>query len=390
MTGVSPIVMNDMGSGANTNQDITWDYSLNQLCGFSQQEVRSMLEHIADDCGFSKAKVVEVSEQMRLFYNGSRFATHNPRDSQATIPKVYNPILSFYFLKYLHRTCAYPETMLDNNLAPDYNKLVYVSRFPEGRELLSEALHTGVGCPLSILHQRWSIREMLDDDKSKEYLSSLLTYFGAFTIAGRSEYGDLILEIPNLVMRQIYAEYLLKSFFDDERTRRTAQQQAVALFSQGDMTRLCNFVEQHLLSIYDNRDYKSFNELSVKTLFIALLYNTPQYIITSESAVDSRYVDLLFLIRPEKRYANTCDILIEFKYLSLKQLGHLSGKTLKTLSEGELWELEPLKASLTEAREQIKDYQESLYKKHTAQLKLCSFVVIALGLERLLCVEVGV
>lgn len=59
---------------------------------------------------------------------------------------VYNPILTFYFLRNIQRFGDYPQNMLDSNLAPDYNKFVYISGHAKGKALLSDALdeHTTV------------------------------------------------------------------------------------------------------------------------------------------------------------------------------------------------------------------------------------------------------
>ncbi len=93
-----------------------------------------------------------------------------------------------------------------------------------------------------------------------------------------------------------------------------------------------------ILKVFDNRDYITANELTVKTAFLTLLYNDLIYIMDSESAIDRRYADLTMIIRPDKRHGTVFDILIEFKFVSLSTAG-LSGAEAKTLSTGDLYQL---------------------------------------------------
>ncbi|MCB0061699.1 MAG: AAA family ATPase, partial [Caldilineaceae bacterium] len=286
MTGVSPIVMNDVTSGANVNEDVTWLPYFSDLCGFTQTEVRSLVDRIVGEGQLAASKVEEAMEQMRIFYNGSRFVTRFPNHAPSSTPKdvtqVYNPILVFYFLRNIQRFGEYPEIMLDNNLAPDYNKLVYISSHIKGEQLIQDALSEENSVTVSDLSERWGVREMLDPDKQQERLATLLCYLGALTIAGKTSTAKLILEIPNLVMRKLYAERLLNLIFRTADERDEAKAATDLLFASGDIDPLCTFVERHLFTIYDNRDHKDFNELTLKTLFIALLYYNKLYMMDSE------------------------------------------------------------------------------------------------------------
>jgi|GEM_PF-6876199 len=70
---------------------------------------------------------------MRTFYNGYRF-------SRNAEEQVYNPTLALYFLKVFQRDCRYPDRILDSNLAMNRGKMHYISRLPEGRQLIFDAL----------------------------------------------------------------------------------------------------------------------------------------------------------------------------------------------------------------------------------------------------------
>lgn len=202
ITVVSPVVMNDVTSGNNVTKNVTWRPQLNDLCGFRQDEVQGLVNTVAEQCGFATTKVAEVLDMMERFYNGSRFTLRNLEQT----PTVYNPTLVFYFLEELRDFCLYPDNMLDGNLAPDYYKLVYISSYPTGKELLLEAIQEHTTLSVTDVGDRFGGKEIEQHD----HLAMLLCYLGALTITGQTATGQWILEIPNLVMRKLYAERILE------------------------------------------------------------------------------------------------------------------------------------------------------------------------------------
>ena len=353
ITGVSPIVMNDVTSGANVNEDITWLPYFNDLCGFRTAEIRALVNQMVDEGQLPITKVAEVLEQMRIFYNGSRFITHFPGGNVQDAPMVYNPILTFYFLRNIQRFGEYPQNMLDSNLAPDYNKLVYISTHTNGRQLLSDALNEQTAVTVSDLDDRWGVKELLNPEQQRERLASLLCYLGALTIADKRADSKIVLEIPNLVMRKLYAERMLNLTFKTADERDEAKIAADTLFAQGDIAPLCTFVEKHLLAIYDNRDYQHFNELTLKTLFIALLHYNNLYIMDSEPALQRRYGDLIMLIRPEMRHYSVFDFLIEFKHVPLNKRQKRTGQEVQKKSRSELRKLSAVQKEFTRRAESV-------------------------------------
>jgi len=148
----------------------------------------------------------EVLDQMRRFYDGSRFVTFVRGQAVEDTPRVYNPTLTFYFLEEFLECGGYPEEMLDGNLEPDSNKLAYIAGQIQGRPLLMDALQGQGYVTVSTLRKRFGIKDLIKAEQQREHLAILLTYLGSLTVSGRSETGNITLEIPNLVMRQLYAE----------------------------------------------------------------------------------------------------------------------------------------------------------------------------------------
>jgi len=393
VTGVSPIVLNDVTSGSNTFQDLTWDMRLNELCGFTEAEVRGMVEAVIEECGLPHAKIDEVVEQMRSFYDGSLFVSDSYNRPLEEMAKIYNPTLVFYFLKRFQSHCTYPEEMLDSNLQPDSNKLVYISSFTEGDQLVIDALDDGADVTVSTLQKRFGVKDLLDVNQQREHLAVLLTYLGALTVSGRAEAGEIALRVPNLVMRKLYAEQMLNIMVAEDTTLLTAGRNVTRrFFAVAELQPLCTFVEEHLLSVFDNRDYREFDELTLKALFISMLHYNNIYIMDSEPAILRQYGDLLMLLRPRLRELGNFDFLLEFKYVKLKEVKvddeRLTGQEVRQMGMAALAKVPAVAKKMEDARKQLRSYRQSLQQKYGADLRLRTFAVVGVGLERLVWEEV--
>ena len=130
----------------------------------------------------------------------------------------------------------------------------------------------------------------------------------------------------------------------------------------------------------DRDEGKWANELTVKTAFLTLLYNDIIFIMDSEKELERRYADLTMIVRPDKRHASVYDVLIEFKYVSLKDAG-INGAQAEKLSEKELSEIPKIQQELANGTKQVAEYGKKLEQRHK-NLRLVKFAVAALGFER--------
>jgi hypothetical protein len=87
------------------------------------------------------------------------------------------------------------------------------------------------------------------------------------------------------------------------------------------------------------------------------------------------------IIRPDKRHAAVFDVLIEFKFVSLKDAG-LSGDEAGKLSREDLSGMPVIARQLEEGIRQVTDYGHRLEQKYK-DLRLKKFVVVSLGFDRL-------
>ncbi|CAK0772712.1 AAA-ATPase-like protein [Gammaproteobacteria bacterium] len=372
ITGVSPVVMSDMTSGYNVAENIYLEPAFNDLCGFTDAEIEAVLTRMAEPGVAWSA--TEALDTMRTFYNGYRFS----KDAEESI---YNPTLSLYFLKYLQNHGRYPRQILDDNLAMDRNKLEYISRLPHGEAVLIEALSSDRALMVPQLARRFGVQDMLKPIKDQVFMASLLYYFGVVTLAGRGGLDRLVLKIPNLVARALYVESLQDLWLPTYEDRELLQSNAEALYRDGDLQPLCDFIETRYYQVLSNRDYRWTNELMVKMAFLTLLFNDRLYMMVSEIETGHGYADLSLIVRPDKRHTQALDLLLEFKYLGLDDLG-MSGKAARETSRDELALLPVVVAKLNEADSQARSYGTTLVERYRLG-DLRAFSVVSLGLERL-------
>jgi hypothetical protein len=121
-------------------------------------------------------------------------------------------------------------------------------------------------------------------------------------------------------------------------------------------------MEQRYFEVFDNRDYATANELTIKTAFLTVFFNDVWYMMDSEMVCKRRYTDLTMIIRPDFLELPLYDFILEFKYLKLSEV-KLSGEKIKKLSQTEWEALEPVKEKLVEAKQQLLDYQTCLEKE---------------------------
>jgi len=378
ITGISPVVLSDITSGYNIAENIYLRPEFNDLCGFWELEIADTLTQIARECDLPQEKATEALTMMRTFYNGYSF-------SYDTNNFVYNPTLALHFMKSFQRDCQYPRELLDTNLAMDRGKITYISQLPNGERVIMGALNEEH--PLSILKlsYRFGVEDMLSERKDTTFMASLLYYFGVLTLSGDTPFGELILKIPNLVVRKLYIERIKEMLLPDV-DKDDALRVARTFYSTGDIQPLCEFIEQRF-GVFDNRDYRWTNELTIKTAFLILLFDDTLYIMDSETALERDYADLTMIVRPDMRRYQLLDILIEFKYISLQEL-NLSGDEVREMNRSDLRALPSVQQRFAEAKSKLNGYRQVLEAKYGDRLRLHNYSVVALGFDRLVWAEI--
>jgi hypothetical protein len=380
VTGVSPVVMSDITSGANIFTNIYLDSEFNSLCGFTKQEVRDMLLSAVRECGLNPATADEAMQMTETWYDGFLF-------SQESTERVYNPTLTLYFLEHFMRNCQYPRQMLDSNLAADEGKLEYLGRMISGRQTVTDILQKNEPLVISALSDRFTLSAMLDQaGQDNTFLASYLYYFGMLTVSGRDPQGRVCLTPPNLVTRKLYSDQILRFLLPLGTDRDRAAEAVNRLIAHGELRPLLEFTEKKIFSVFSNRDYRWMNEFAVKTAFTVMLFNEMSYALFSEPELSRGHADLCLILRPDARQYQLDDMLFEFKYVSLKEL-NLSGEALRNMPESELLQKTPVKNAFSDAASQLSRYAEILKGRFGEHLRLKTYSVVSVGFERLLGIE---
>jgi hypothetical protein len=380
ITGVSPVVMSDISSGFNIAENIYLEPEFNNLCGFQESEIAETLFQIANSCDLPTEKAVEALNFIRALYNGYGF-------SYDANELIYNPTLALYFMKAFLRTCRYPSKVLDSNLAMDRGKIRYISQLPNGRQLIMDALDDSHPVAISELSDRFGIEEILTATKDTPFMASLLYYFGVLTLTNQhTTMGKRILKIPNFVVRKLYIERIQEMLLPEFTSKDKAQQVVELFYQTGNLKPLCDFMEQTYFKVFDNRDYRWTNELTIKTAFLSLLFNDIFYLMDSETPLNRSYADLTMIVRPDMRQYQLLDFLLEFKYVSLKKAGFTASQIAQKSVE-ELKALAPVMECLAQSKTQLKSYRETLLSNSGNTLRLHTYSVVAIGYERVLWIE---
>jgi hypothetical protein len=385
ITGVAPLVMTDLSSGYNVAQSIHLSPHFADLCGFTEAEISQAFNSVVAGCGLTESDAAEALTQMRLYYNGYRFA-------EGKDALIYNPTLALYFLQHFQENCRAPREMLDDNLAMDPGKLAYLAALPSGAEVVVRALNDDASLSANLLVGRFGVQDVRAAQQDVKFMVSLFYFLGMLTLSETNAFGDVPMRIPNLVIRKLYLERLQESFLPLAADQIASRQAAQDFQRSGDLQPLCDFIEQRYFKVLSNRDYQHANELTLKTAFLTLLFNDTLYIMDSETPAGRRYADLTLIVRPDARQYRIFDLLLECKFARLNDL-RLSGEAVQALSRAELAALPLVKQKLAEARAQAPAYRREVEQRYQSmlkmQLRLRTFAVVAVGFDRLVWEEIG-
>jgi hypothetical protein len=202
------------------------------------------------------------------------------------------------------------------------------------------------------------------------------------TIKGTDARGKVCLGPPNLVMKKLYADQILKFLLPLGTERNEAKEAVDKLIVDDELKPLITFVEQKLFPVFSNRDYRWMNEFAVKMAFTALLFNDITHALFSEPELSRGYADLCLILRPDARKYELYDMLFEFKYVSLKKL-NLSNEDVRNMDKEKLMSKAPVKQAFKDAESQIARYADALSNRFGDQLRLKKYVVVSIGFERL-------
>lgn len=308
ITGVSPVTLDDVTSGFNIGTNITTNRKFNGMVGFSESELHDILSYYETE-GMLADSIDEITRMMKPWYDNYCFA------KECIGQTMYNSDMVLYFLNNYLSDGQAPSEMLDRNIRTDYSKLRHFIRIDkmqeEGRSVITRLIEKGE-INGNTIKDSFPAENLADPGN----FISLLYYFGLLTY-DRVEYGETIMKVPNLAVREQIYGYLVEAMKERDSI-------VFPFMDLSDrMRRMGYFGEwEAALEFFANQvDKKAvlrdviYQESTIKTLMVAYMGLTDYFIIWPEFEAGRGFSDLYLMPNlanyPDMQYS----YLIELKYL---------------------------------------------------------------------------
>lgn len=315
ITGVSPLMLDDLSSGFNIATLASMSPRLHTLAGFTRQDT----ERAVDELLASRpelAAVPELGDRSALLgvleehYNGYRFSEDRPE-------RVFNSDMVLYFLREIDDRLRYPADMLDHNVRTEYAHLQRIgtasgSDEAERSSLLQKILSEG--------HIRSEIVQQFGVTRlaSSAPFLSLLYYLGMLTLgASPRDFLGYDLEIPNRVIRELQWEHLALMLKQEQKVTLHIDDLRVALgaiAARGEIEPFLELFHKQVLQTFSNRDMRGLDEKAIKLLLMTYASLGRAFYPLSEKEFAQGYNDL-FLAASRGVAGARFSWLLELKYL---------------------------------------------------------------------------
>ena len=365
VTGVSPVTMDDLTSGFNIGTNYSLNPRFNEMTGFTEEEVREMLEYYASVLPFNHS-VDELIKVMKPWYDNYCFAVEEYGKTT-----MYNSIMVLNFVSN-YIDCGYqiPKRMIESNIRMDYDKMRMLIRHDKSfshdasiiQDLVTKGFVTGK------LVENFPAENINDPDN----FLSLLFYFGMVTIDGTYD-GSTKFVIPNEVVRDQMYTYLLDTYKENDLTYDSYGKNKLEsqLAFHGDYKPYFDYIADCLKRYSSQRD-KQKGEAFVHGFTLAMTSQCQFYRPISELDNDGGYADIFL--------SPLCDIYKDMTDSYIVELKYCKSNTTD----------EQVAHLFKEASAQICRYADSdIVREAIKTTHLHKLVVIYRGAEMVTCQEVG-
>lgn len=319
-TGVTPVTLDSMTSGFNVAKNITLNSDFHNMAGFTESELRGMLENTIYEEG--KFDINTVVSDMRSWYNGSKF-------SASATDRLYNPQMVISFLSEFGRNWKYPDEMADHNVTSDYKKISNILGLLPSEvsdSIIQEILNN------ESISEKIVIQFNFELPYTRIEAISLLFYNGLMTILGeRFQVYDFV--IPNYVIKVMYWEYFRYLFESRHKIQYESipvRDALIEMSESGKIDKLVAYVQKVLKNL-SNRDLQKFTEKNIKMIFMTLLMGNNAYFVKSERENNEGYADLLLI--PTQLNPGKDNFLLELKYLKKSSKEKLETEKIKAVDQ---------------------------------------------------------
>ncbi|TYQ15685.1 UNVERIFIED_CONTAM: PD-(D/E)XK nuclease superfamily protein [Acetivibrio alkalicellulosi] len=351
ITGVSPILLDDLTSGANIFENLTNEYILNSMMGVTEKELEEIVAHYQLGDFVDRNDLMDM---MKDLYNGYKFNSKNTET-------IYNTGMILYLTNKMNINKEYPDNMLDDNIKTDYGKIRVLAQIFESKDELRSIIEEDklVG-PIEI-KSRFGIDKLYKGTEKDENFISLLYYLGLLTIkatSGKSVY----LGIPNYSVKIMYWEYLYKTYEIGLTKKMSDIKLAVEKMRKDANVKEIMEIYKEVRKELSNRDLTFYNEMTSKAIFITLLFVDGIYMLESEKETRNGYSDLYL------KEGVTYKEEVNFRYML----------EFKHIKEGD-YTKEKLEQKKKEATEQLKKYIDDYKIKEDGEKPLKKMILITIG-----------
>ena len=310
ITGVSPITMDDVTSGFNIGENISLHPDFNEMAGFTESEVRGLVEMYRDLGVLNQAPATALGI-MGEWYNGYRFAEEADTD-------VYNSDMVLYYLKRSMPNRPVPIHLIDSNVRIDYGKLRHlltVGRQIEERQLNGnfDLLRDVVGEEQAAVRIQPSFP--LEELTEPKNFLSLLHFFGLLSIRGGPQ-GATRLAIPNQTVKRLMYGFLRDGYRDVKVFSVNLfrfEQLLMRMADEGAWRPVFDFLSDAIARQTGIRDYMA-GEKVIQGFLAAYLSVSDYYVFRSETELGKGHADIalepVVAAFPHVRHG----YLIELKY----------------------------------------------------------------------------
>ncbi len=309
MTGVSPVTLDDLTSGFNIGWNISTEPEFNRMLGFSEEDVRQMLQYYKD-AGRHNGDIEAMIADMKPWYDNYCFA----KDRLDSDPKMFNCDMVLYYLQHYINGGKAPEQMIDPNTRTDYNKmkkLIQLDRLDGDRKGVLRRI-AEEGQIVANLVTTFPARDII----KPEIFPSLLFYYGMLTIVGTDGQRP-VLGIPNNNVRKQYYDFMLEEYQEKHSINlERLMDQFDAMAYKGEWRSGLEFIAR---AYKENSAVRSAieGERNLQGFFTAYLSICNYYLVAPEMELNHGFCDL-FLMADLTHYAVAHSYIIELKYLAVK------------------------------------------------------------------------
>ena len=364
VTGVSPVTMDDLTSGFNIGTNYSTSPEFNELTGFSEEDVREMLDYYRTTCEFHHS-TDELIAKMKPWYDNYCFAKQSYGKTT-----MYNSNMVLYFVdNYIRNGGQLPDNMIEENIRVDYNKLRMLIR--KDKEFAHDA-----SVIQTLVSQGYVTGELKTGFPAERIASpdnfvSLLYYFGLITIDGTIE-GETKFVIPNQVVREQLFSYLLDTYHDADLSFSSYDKSKLdsRLAYRGQWREYFQYIADCLSTYASQRDRQK-GESFVHGFTLAMTAQNKFYRPESEKDTQGGYADIFLLPMIDIWKDMLHSYIIELKYAKGKD----SDEVVARLRE--------------EAIAQANRYADTeVVRRNIGTTILHKIVVVYRGMDMVVCEEI--